>query len=101
MMGKKLKYTPNSRIRACLRQLFMRSRERAACLKAAGNCCESCGVKASKANGREVDVFVHHKDGIENWDALFKAVREFLLCDPKNMECLCKKCHEEKHKEEK
>jgi hypothetical protein len=34
-MGKKLPYTPRSKVRAALRQLWLRSRERAAALKAA------------------------------------------------------------------
>ena len=96
-MGKKLPYTPSSRIRSTLRRLFLRSRERAACLKAAGNRCECCGIKASKAKGKEVDVFVHHRDGVENWNELFLAIRKYLLCSPEQMECLCKKCHEKKH----
>ncbi len=96
-MGKKLTYTPNTRIRSALRQLFLRSRERAACLKASGNCCEACGVKASKAKGREVSVYVHHKDGICNWEEIFEVIRKNLLCPPEQMQALCKECHEKEH----
>jgi hypothetical protein len=40
-------------------------------------------------------VEVHHLDGVTNWDELFRVVRDFLLCDPANMETLCEKCHKE------
>lgn len=93
-MGKKLPYTPNSRIRAALRRLFLRSRERAAALKRDGYTCK-CGVKQSRAKGREVYVEVHHKKGCLNWDELFKVIREYLLCDPEFLETLCEKCHKE------
>jgi len=93
-MGKRLPYTPTSKIRAALRQLFLRSRERAACLKTAGYKCSKCGVKQSMAKGREVKVQVHHKEGILNWAELFEAVRRFLLVEPGKMEVLCEACHE-------
>ena len=84
-MGKRLPYTPNSRIKAALRQLFLRSRERAKCLKDAKYTCK-CGAKQSRAKGKEVYVEVHHKEGICNWAELYSVVREYLLCDPKKME---------------
>ena len=92
-MGKRLPYTPRSRIRSALRQLFLRSRERAAAMKRDGYTCQGCGVKQSRAKDREVYVEVHHKEGVENWEALFDAVYKYLLCDPRGMETLCKKCH--------
>ena len=92
-MGKKLPYTPSSQIRSALRRLFLRSRERAAAEKRDGYSCQKCGVKKSRAKGREVYTEVHHKAGVCNWDELFKAVREYLLCDPADLEVLCKKCH--------
>ncbi len=94
-MAKKLPYTPNSRIKSSLRQLFLRSRERAVALKRDGNTCQKCGAKASVAKGREVKVQVHHKEGIENWAEIYKVVREYLLVDPEGMECLCTECHKE------
>ena len=100
-MGKKLPTTPRSRVRAALRQLFLRSRERAACLKAAGNRCARCGVKASVAKGREVKVHVHHKNGIAVWDEVINLVFREILCDPKLMETLCVSCHEALHHHEK
>lgn len=92
-MGKKLQYTPNSRIRAALRQLFLRSRERASALKRDQYTCQCCNVKQSKAKGKEVFIEVHHKKGVLNWDKLFDAVREYLLCNPEELEVLCKSCH--------
>jgi len=95
-MGKKLPYTPNSRIRASLRMLFLRSRERAAAIKRDKYTCRVCGVKQSKAKGREQKVECHHREGVLNWDKLFEAVRLYLLCDPKDLETLCEKCHRDK-----
>lgn len=98
-MGKKLPYTPKSRVRQALRKLFLRSRERASCLKQAGYKCQKCGAKQSKAKGREVFIVVHHKNGIV-WEQMLNKVYETLLCPPSGMECLCKKCHEKCHEKE-
>ena len=95
-MGKKLEYTPNTRIRQVHRQLFLRSRERAKALQRDKYTCVKCARKQSKAKGKEFKVECHHKEGILNWDKLFEAVREYLLCNPDLLETLCKECHEEK-----
>ncbi len=96
-MGKKSLHTPRSRIRSALRQVFLRSRERAAVLKEASYTC-SCGLKQSKAKGREASVQVHHKSGIDNWDVIIDAVYEKLL-NKEDMEVLCKTCHLDSHKD--
>lgn len=93
-MGKRLPYTPNSQIRSALRKLFLRSRERASAIKRDAYTCTACGVKQSKAKGKEVYVEVHHKDGVVNWDAIFKVIREYLLCDPEFLTTLCEECHD-------
>ena len=92
-MGKRLPYTPNSKIRSALRMLFLRSRERQAAIKRDHYSCVKCGAKQSRAKGKEVYVEVHHKWGICNWDALFEAVRLHLLCNPDFLETLCVGCH--------
>lgn len=92
-MGKRLPNTPRSKVRSALRQLFLRSRERAACLKEAQYTCARCGAKQSKAKGQEVAVEVHHRAKILNWDKLIDMIYEELLCDPNNLETLCKSCH--------
>ena len=97
-MGRRLPNTPRSKVRNALRQLFLRSRERAACLKHSEYKCAVCGVKQSKAKGREVAVEVHHKDQID-WDELLNIVYDRLLCEPERMEVLCLECHDTKHKE--
>ena len=99
-MGKKLPTTPRSRVRAALRQVFLRSRERAAALKREQNTCECCKRKASKAKGKEFKVEVHHKRGVLNWSKILDLVYEQLLCDPELMQVLCKECHAEEHSEE-
>ena len=96
-MPKKLPTTPRSRVKNALRMVFLRSRERAACLKAAGNRCSACGIKASVAKGREIKVEVHHCEGIANWEAVFAAVYANLLTSPDKMQCLCKDCHAKTH----
>jgi hypothetical protein len=95
-MGKKLPYTPNSRIRACLRQLWLRSRERAKAMKNSKYCCVRCGVKQSTAKGREVKLVVHHRDGID-WDGLLELIRTRLLQTPDKLEPLCIPCHAKEH----
>jgi len=96
-MGKKLPTTPKSRVRAALRQLWLRSRERASALKRSGYTCECCGVKASAAKGREVKLEVHHLNGID-WENLIDHFYKTLLCDPKHLMPLCKGCHDKLHK---
>lgn len=99
-MSRKLPTTPRSRVRAALRQVFLRGRERAAALKKTGNRCERCGVKASVAKGREVKLNVHHRDRIVNWDKIIDLVFEELLCDPAKLEVLCVACHLKEHGQE-
>src|SRR5574340_656384 len=91
-MGKRLVTTPRSKVRTALRQLFLRSREHASALQREHYCCEECGAKQSKAKGKEAKVEVHHLNGIE-WDNIIEYVFRHLLCDPKDLEVLCKACH--------
>ena len=98
-MGKKQPNTTNTMIRAALRRLFLRSRERAAVMKEAKYCCATCGVKQSKAKGKEVAVHVHHRSGITMWDKMFEVIRAELL-NKEDMEVLCKDCHDKEHKKE-
>jgi len=93
-MGKKQPNTPRSRIRAALRQLWLRSRERAAALKKHDYRCAKCGVKQSKARGVEVSLQVHHDPPID-WDGIFDLIFERLLNVPQYP--LCKECHEIEH----
>ena len=94
-MAKKLPGTPRSRVRSAIRQLWLRSRERAKALKDQGYCCQSCGVKQSKAKGKEQAIEVHHKTGIGNWDAVIDVIFEQILCSPTTLEVLCPDCHDE------
>lgn len=93
-MGKRLPGTPRSRVRAALRQLWLRSRERAATLKRDDYTCQLCGRKQSKAKGREQSVEVHHIDGIL-WEKLIDLVYEMLLCHPDKLATVCPECHKE------
>lgn len=85
--------TPKGKIVSNLRSLWLRSRERGSALKSADRSCEVCGVKASVAKGREQKIEVHHKEGILNWDEIVSLIREQLLCDPSDLQCLCPECH--------
>jgi predicted HNH restriction endonuclease len=96
-MGKKLPTTPRSRVRSALRQVFLRSRERAACLKAAGHACERCHVKGSVAVGKEQKIHVHHRSGVGNWEKIIDLVFAELLPDPSQLEALCPACHDKEH----
>ena len=91
-MAKKQERTPKSRIRSTLRQLFLRSRERASVIKRDKNTCQECGKKGSVAKGREIKIEVHHLTPIE-WENIFAYIYRHLLTEPKDMLCLCKDCH--------
>ena len=91
-MGKKTLWTPRSRVRSALRQVFLRSRERAAAIKRENNTCECCGRKGSVAKGKEVKIEAHHIDGIE-WEILIDQVYKHLLCPSHKLKVVCKECH--------
>lgn len=91
--------TPKGQIVRQLRQLWLRSRERAEALKNSKYSCQKCGVKKSAAKGKEQKIEVHHKNGIENWDAIVNLIYEQILCDPSKLECLCPVCHEKEDQE--
>lgn len=95
-MAKKSKSTPRSRVRAALRQLWLRSRERGEAIKAAGATCRVCGRKRSVAKGREVTLEVHHEDRIV-WDAMIDMIYERLLCSPDRLTVMCTDCHATLH----
>jgi len=86
--------TPRSRIRAALRQLWLRSRERAKAIKDGDRRCADCGIKASVAKGREVKLEVHHDPQID-WDGIIDLIFERILNAPQYP--LCKACHKERH----
>ena len=90
--------TPRSRIRGMLRQIFLRSRERANALKKTQYCCSKCGIKASVKKGCEVKLEVDHVEGIDVWDELISLIEEKLLCigSPNKLQALCRDCHGEK-----
>lgn len=93
MAKKNPQKTPRSKIRNALRMLFLRSRERGFAIKRDKYTCVKCGVKQSKAKGKEVSVEVHHLQGVGNWDSIINAIYSQILCDPAGMQTLCKECH--------
>ena len=96
-MGKRMLRTPRSKVRAALRQLSLRCRERAAAMKAAKYCCQRCGVKQSRAKGKEVFINGHHREGVGNWEKVIDLIFEELLCEPEKWEILCEDCHKGEH----
>jgi len=88
--------TPRSRIKGMLRQIFLKSNERAEALKRDNYTCQDCGVKQSKKKGFEVKVQVHHKEGISVWDEVIGLIYEHILCDSDKLETLCVDCHDKK-----
>ena len=84
--------TPRSQVRATLRQLWLRSRERAAAIKRDGYTCVDCSAKQSKAKGREIAVEVDHLDGIV-WEQMIDYIFRHLLVPPERLETVCKPCH--------
>ena len=91
-MGKKLPYTPKSRVRSSLRQLWLRSRERAATLRRDDYSCVECGKRQSTAKGKECKIEVHHRNGIE-WKKIEEYIYKHLLVNPEHLECQCRECH--------
>ena len=98
-MGKKLLTTPRSKIRAMIRQLWLRSRERSKALKDAKYHCNRCNVKQSTAKGKEVKLNVHHVHGISDWDTIIDLIVAKIL--DVELEVLCVKCHDDHHLKEK
>ena len=96
-MGKKLPYTPASRIQHYIRLCWLRSRERLKVLKAANYTCRQCNKKQSRAKGRIVKVQVHHKKKI-NWVKIIEFIRKEVLDKPQ--ECLCEDCHKKETAEQ-
>ena len=96
-MSRRLPHTPSSQIRTAMRRLWLRSRERAAALKATGYCCAECGKKQSRAKGRECRLEVHHRNGVTNWQAIEEAIRRELLIQHDELVPLCKDCHSQAH----
>ena len=88
-MGKKLPYTPASRIMNWVRRGWTQSREKHKILKDANYTCR-CGKKQSRAKGKEVYVEVHHLNKI-NREKIVKVIREEMLDVPQIV--LCKSCH--------
>jgi 5-methylcytosine-specific restriction endonuclease McrA len=86
--------TPRSRIKGMLRQIFLRSVERATAIKRDHYTCVDCGKKQSVKKGFECKVQVHHKKGINIWDELIDLIYEQLLCNPDDLETLCIECHD-------
>lgn len=97
-MTRRLPFTPNSIIRNAIRNVWLRSRERAAAVKREKNTCELCGAKGSAAKGKEVKIVVHHLDGVD-WAGLAEEIRRRILHDPSRLQVLCKECHDGFHKE--
>lgn len=91
-MSKRKPQTPRSQIKSALRQLFLRSRERAIAIKSESNTCEECNKKGSVAKGREIKIEVHHLDGVD-WRYLIDEVYRVLLVNPDRLRVLCKSCH--------
>lgn len=85
-------------IKGHLRQIFLRSRERAACFKRDGYRCRKCGIKQCKAKGSKVSIQCDHIKGIDIWDEVIQLIRDKILCDghPEDLQTLCTHCHKGK-----
>lgn len=93
-MAKRLLTTPRSKIRQALRQVWLRSRERAAALKRTKYSCERCNVKQSRAKGKEQKIEVHHVNEID-WDGVIDLIYDRILAG--ELEVLCPDCHDKEH----
>lgn len=92
-----MKTTPRSRVKGMLRQIFLRSRERAEAMKRDNYTCCDCGVKQSKKKDHVVKVCVHHKNTIDaHWQEIIDLIFKYVLCDIDQLETLCVDCHKER-----
>ena len=87
--------TPRSQVRSALRQLWLRSRERREALKRDKYTCVECGVKQSKAKGKEQKVEVDHLRGA-GIEKVIDAVFRELLVGPEHLETVCPDHHKER-----
>jgi 5-methylcytosine-specific restriction endonuclease McrA len=87
--------TPRSQVRSALRQLWLRSRERAAALKRDKYSCVECGIKQSRAKGKRVDIEVDHLDGVR-WEQIMEYIYRHLIVPPEKLETVCKAHHAER-----
>lgn len=85
--------TPRSRVKGMLRQIFLKSRERATALKRDDYSCCKCGIKQSKSKDAPVKVQVHHIKGIKVWDEIIDRIYAEVLCSPEHLQTLCVECH--------
>ena len=85
--------TSRAKIKGHLRQMWVRSYERAEAMKRDKYSCQKCGIKQSKKKGVEVSVQVHHKEGIDIWDNIIELITQHILCDPNKLQTLCNECH--------
>ena len=76
-----------------LRQIFLKSNERAEALKRDRYTCQICGKKQSTKKGQECKVNVHHTQGIDVWDDIIELIYKELLCDASQLQVLCVDCH--------
>jgi 5-methylcytosine-specific restriction endonuclease McrA len=83
-----------------LRNIWLRSKERANRLKYDSYTCQKCLRKQTKAKGQEFKVQVHHRNGIGNWDKVIEEMRKEILVDIEHLETLCKECHRETEREQ-
>lgn len=98
-MKKRIDKTPRSKIRSALRQLSLRSRERAFALKRDNYTCIDCKKRQSKAKGKEVAVCVHHVNG-SGIEEIIDMIYDKLLCNPDDLVTLCAECHDKQHRME-
>lgn len=87
--------TPRSFIKGMLRQIFLKSRERATASKRDDYSCQKCGIKASKTKDKVVKVQVHHVKGINVWDSIIDSIYDDVLCTDhlEDLQTLCVDCH--------
>jgi predicted HNH restriction endonuclease len=88
------KPTPRFLVYGRLRQIFLRSNERAYAIKRDSYTCQTCGKKQSKAKGREVKIHVHHiKEINDAWKEIEKIIYDKILVHPDGLKALCSDCH--------
>ena len=98
MARKDMTTSTRSSVRAGMRRMWLRSRERGTAMKLAKRACSCCGAKQIVATP-DVRLEVHHTKGID-WEDMIDMFFERVLQRPEDYTVLCKVCHLAEHEKE-
>lgn len=81
---------------SALRMIWLRSQERGDAIRSTDRRCVSCGVRESKAKGKEAKITVHHVKR-PDWERIVRVIKEELFSDIQWLWPICPDCHDDLH----